>query len=85
LRTVGLCILERMGTSVWLGPTIAVWFIYGYSRYLNARQPSDTETRDAGVTFVMLLAAWTLCFIAILAISYALAYIVQPGTCPGCT
>ena len=80
-----LHILERMGTSVWLGPTVAVWFIYGYSRYLNARQPSNTENRNARVTFAMLLAAWALCFVAILGIAYGLAHIAQPGTCPGCT
>jgi hypothetical protein len=76
-------ILERMGTSVWLGPTVAIWFIYGYSRYLNARQPGDTENPDAGVAFAMLLVAWALCFVAILGISCALAYLAQRATCSG--
>jgi hypothetical protein len=78
-------IFERMITSVWLGPAVAVWFIYGYSKYLNAREPSVTTFGDATMRFSALLVAWTICVIAILGISYALTYIAQPGTCPGCT
>jgi hypothetical protein len=80
-----LNIFERMATSVWLGPAVAIAFIYGYSRYLNTRQPLETTALDSTVKFAVLVAAWFLCGLAILGIAYALSYIGQPGTCLGCS
>ena len=65
-------IFERMITGVWLGPAVAVWFIFGYSNYLTAREPSGTEIADEAVKLFALLATWGICVIAILGISYVL-------------
>jgi hypothetical protein len=70
-----LYIFERMAVSVWLGPMVGIWFICGYSRYLNARRPSRSGTFDATMRFAVLLAAWCLCVLAILGISGAIAYV----------
>ena len=70
-----LYIFERMAASVWLGPMVGIWFICGYSRYLDARRPSGSKSFDATMRFGVLLAAWCLCIAAIFAISGALAYV----------
>jgi len=80
-----LNIFERMAASVGLAPAVAVWFIYGYSKYLTTRKPLRAHFLDAAITFAALLGAWFFCGLAIIGIAYALSYIGQPGTCPGCT
>ena len=70
-----LYIFERMAASVWLGPMVGIWFICGYSRYLDARRPSGSKSFDATMRFGVLLAAWCLCIAAIFGISGALPYV----------
>jgi hypothetical protein len=63
--------LERMVESVWLGPAVAVWFIYGYSRYLHRRRP--WVTGDAAARFAVLAVGWLLCGAVIAGIAYAIS------------
>jgi hypothetical protein len=63
-------IFERMATSVWLAPAVAVAFVYGYSRYLGSRQPLGTSVSDSAVRFAVLVTAWFLCGSAILGIAF---------------
>jgi hypothetical protein len=68
-------IFEVMTVSVWLGPAVAIWFIYGYSKYLNTRRPLHMTVFDAALKFAVLIAAWFLCGVAILGITYVLPYL----------
>lgn len=70
-----LHIFERMALSVWLGPAIAIAFIYGYSKYLDARRPLKATALDSTMRFAVLTAAWLLCGLAMLGIGYALSYV----------
>ncbi len=69
-----LDILASMGVSVWLSPAAPIWFVYGYSRYLEARRPSDGTARDALMRFSVLLLGWLLCGAAICAITLAIYF-----------
>jgi hypothetical protein len=60
-----LAILRQMAVSIWLGPAIAIWFIYGFSRSLLALPP--------GSSGAALLAAWALCGLAVAAVTAALS------------
>jgi uncharacterized metal-binding protein len=51
---------------------VAVWFIYGYSKFLNTRQPLHTPLLDSTMKLGVLLVAWLLCFVTILGIAYVL-------------
>jgi hypothetical protein len=70
-----LHIFERMALSVWLGPAVAIAFIYGYSKYLSSRRLLEATSLDATMRFVVLVAAWLLCGLAMLGIAYALSYV----------
>jgi hypothetical protein len=65
-------ILDGMFIGVWLAPAIAIWFIYGFSRYLTARQPRPVQVLDDGIRFLALITGWALCGITMAAITYAL-------------
>ena len=56
-------ILRHMAASIWLGPAIAIWFIYGFPRVLAALKPGGARAIPA------LLAAWALCGMAIAAVA----------------
>jgi hypothetical protein len=77
-----LLVLERMATTVWLGPIIGFCFIYIYSRFLSSRK-EDATFFNAAVNFLVLLIAWVACFLIICGIALAISYIVQPGMTPG--
>ncbi|HEX2216032.1 MAG TPA: hypothetical protein VHG27_04970 [Xanthobacteraceae bacterium] len=66
-------ILERMAVSVWFGPAIAMWFIYGFSRYLTLRQSRDGCAPGGVRTLPALALGWLLCGLAIAAITSLLA------------
>jgi hypothetical protein len=66
-------IFERMATSVWLSPAVAVAFIYGYSTYLGSRQPLGTPDAERAMKFAVLVTAWSLCGAAILGVAYVVA------------
>jgi hypothetical protein len=61
-----LDIVRHMATSVWLGPAIAIWFIYGFPRVLVRLAPGSAGAVPA------LFAAWALCGLAVAAASAAL-------------
>ena len=67
-----LQIFERMLVSVWLGPAVAIWFIYGYSRFLTARAEYASRFLDVTARLLALVAAWAVCFLAILVVATAL-------------
>jgi hypothetical protein len=67
-----LQIFERMLVSVWLGPAVAIWFIYGYSKFLTARAVYASRFLDVAARLLALVAAWAVCFLAILAVASAL-------------
>jgi hypothetical protein len=56
-----LDIVRHMAVSIWLGPAIAIWFIYGFPRALVRLGPGATQALAA------LAAAWALCGVAIAA------------------
>jgi hypothetical protein len=60
-------IVRHMAVSVWLGPAIAIWFIYGFPRVL-------VRLRSAGTAaaVVALFAAWALAALAVAAATAAL-------------
>ncbi len=65
-------ILDGMLVDVWLAPAIAVWFIYGLSRCLQARQTLPVQVLDDGIRFLILIMGWACCGLAIAAITCAL-------------
>jgi hypothetical protein len=65
-------ILDGMFIGVWIAPAIAIWFIYGFSRYLTARQMLTVQVLDDGIRFLALITGWALCGITMAAITYAL-------------
>lgn len=70
-----LHILARMGASVWLGPAVAIWFVYGYAQYLLRRQPSNSRLGDSAVRFAVLVAGWLACGLVIVAIARIVEHI----------
>src|SRR5262249_13897877 len=46
-----LAIIDGMAHGVWLGPAVAIWFIFCFSRYLSARTKMKSPAADAAVRF----------------------------------
>jgi hypothetical protein len=65
-------ILRGMLSSVWLGPAVAVWFIYYISRYYSVRNVINPEWVDELVRFAAVAAGWIACSAVIIAISAAI-------------
>jgi hypothetical protein len=65
-----------MASSIWLGPAVAIWFIYGFSRYLGAR--SSSPRTDVLPRFGALLLAWILTFVVIVALAVAIEFAGGP-------
>jgi hypothetical protein len=63
-----------MAGSIWLGPAVAIWFIYGFSRHLGARSKSSSSRADALSRFGALLLAWVLTFGVIVALAVAIEF-----------
>jgi hypothetical protein len=61
---VRLDIARHMIVSIWIGPAIAIWFIYAFPRWLVRLPPA--------AAMPALLAAWVLCGIAVAAASLVL-------------
>jgi hypothetical protein len=61
-----------MASGVWLGPPIAMWFIFFFSRYLGARKPIAQPAADSLLRFGALVLAWIATFAMIGATAYAL-------------
>jgi hypothetical protein len=67
-----------MAGSIWLGPTVAIWFIYGFSRHLGARSKSSSPRADALSRFGALLLGWALTFGVIAALAVAIEFASAP-------
>ncbi len=65
--------LKGMGVGIWLGPAVAIWFIFFISRFLGGRKPLQSSTADFWVRCAAVSFGWLCCFVMILAITDALA------------
>ena len=61
-----LAIVRQMAVSVWAGPAVAIWFIYGFPRVLVRLAPGSARAAAA------LIVAWTLCALVVAAIAAVL-------------
>jgi hypothetical protein len=64
--------------AIWLGPPVALWFIFFFSRYLSARKPSASPAADATLRFGALAIGWFVTFAVIVALAYALRALGEP-------
>jgi hypothetical protein len=69
-------VFENMLRSVALSPAVAIWFIYGFSRYLKSRVIVGSSKLDWLNRLASLIVAWALCGGMIASISYALIAIL---------
>jgi hypothetical protein len=65
--------------GVWLGPPIALWFIFCFSGYLSARKPTGPPAADSLRRFGALLFGWFVTFAVIVAIAYAMDALTVHG------
>lgn len=63
-----------MAGSIWLGPAVAIWFIYGLSRYLGGRSKASSPRADALPRFGALLLGWVLTFGVIVGLAVAVEF-----------
>jgi hypothetical protein len=63
-----------MAGSIWLGPAVAIWFIYGFSRHLGARSKASLPRTDALSRFGVLLLGWILTFGVIVTLAVAIEF-----------
>jgi hypothetical protein len=63
-----------MAGSIWLGPAVAIWFIYGLSRHLGARSKASSPRADALARFGVLLLGWALTFAVIVVLAGAIQF-----------
>lgn len=69
--TERLDILRAMGSSVWLGAAVAIWFVYLFSRHLQRRQaPASEPAWERKIALAV--AGWAACLAAIAVLSFAL-------------
>ena len=64
-------VLHAMGSSVWLGAAVAIWFVTLFSRCLLQRQERGTEPAWQA-KIALAVAGWTACLVVIAALSFAL-------------
>ncbi len=69
-------VFENMLRSVALSPAVAIWFIYGFSRYLKSRGIVSSSKLDGLNRFASLIVAWILCGALIASLSWALIAIL---------
>ncbi len=67
-----LAILAGMARGVWLGPAVAIWFIYGFSRFLGTRAKRQPPALDSAIRFGALVAGWLAAFAVIVVVGYAI-------------
>jgi hypothetical protein len=58
--------------GAFLGPAIAIWFIYGFSRFLGARTRSAVQATDSVWRFGALVLGWLVTFAIIVATALAM-------------
>jgi hypothetical protein len=71
-----------MAIGVWLGPPIAMWFIFFFSRSLGARKRIAPPAADSLLRFAALALAWLATFAMIVATAYALTALAAPAPTP---
>ena len=69
-------VFENMLRSVALSPAVAVWFIYGFSRYLKSRGIVGSSKLDGLNRFASLIVGWILCGAKMVSLSWALIAIL---------
>jgi hypothetical protein len=69
-------VFENMLRSVALSPAVAIFFIYGFSRYLKSRVIVGSSKLDGLNRFASLIVAWALCGVMIASLSWALIAIL---------
>jgi hypothetical protein len=71
-RTIGerTDILRPMGTSVWLGPIVAIGFIHFFSKVLLRRKPRDQKPWDWANKFAFAAVGWTACIMVIAILNF---------------
>lgn len=62
-----LDIVRHMAASIWLGPAIAIWFVYAFPRALVRLRPGGVRA------FAALAVGWAVCGLAVAAATYALS------------
>jgi hypothetical protein len=72
-----LQVLARMETSVWFGPAIATWFVYGYAQFLLRRRPNPSPAADGLARFAGLIVGWLACGRIIIGVAHALDAIAR--------
>jgi hypothetical protein len=67
-----LAILAGMLRGVWLAPAVAVWFILGFSRFLDARTKRRSPAADTAIRSGALVAGWLAAFAVIVVVGYGI-------------
>jgi len=70
-----LQIFRGMMSSAWLGPPVAMWFIYFLSRFLGTRMKLRASIADQALRFGALLVGWLVTFAAIVAVAHAVNWL----------
>jgi hypothetical protein len=76
----GQGIVERIATfkgmavGIWLGPAVAVWFIYAVSRYFDERRPLASAKADFLVRLGAVALGWIACGAVIAGIAWTLVF-----------
>jgi hypothetical protein len=71
-----------MAGGVCLGPPVATWFIFCFSRYLGARKRIAPPAVDSLARFAALLLAWLATFAMMVTAAYALNALSAPAATP---
>jgi hypothetical protein len=67
-----LAIIAGMLRGVWLAPAVAVWFVLGFSRFLEARTRRPSPAADTAIRAGALVAGWLATFAVIVVAGYAI-------------
>jgi hypothetical protein len=70
-----LQVVRGMMSSAWLGPAVAMWFIYFLSRFLGTRMKLRAPIADDALRFAALLAGWVATFGVIVAVAHAINWL----------
>jgi hypothetical protein len=65
---------KGMAVGIWLGPAVAVWFIYAVSRYFDARRPLESAKADFLVRLGVVALGWIACGAVIAGIAWTLEF-----------
>jgi hypothetical protein len=63
---------KGLATGLWLGPAVAVWFVFSVSQLLTWRRQFGSSRVDFLARFGVIVAGWVACFATIIALSAAI-------------